>query len=143
MGLRGPLPLPNSARLAPHAGRMLDTAPAGPRIDPPPAADGWHDQAKLWFGSLAGTPQAAEYTAADWGHAHTCAAILSTALQAGDMRTAAAVLESAARQLMVTRPARLAARLDIADGAEPAEVLDLPTNEQLRRRLFGDAEDEA
>ena len=139
MGRRGPLPLPNADRLAPHADRELDCAPAGPQIDPPPVDQSWHSQAQVWYLALAETPQAAEYTRADWGYAHTSAAILSGALYTGDLRTAAAVVESAARQLMTTRPARLAARLDVVDATVDAEVLDLPTNDQLRRRVFGSA----
>ena len=138
MGRRGPLPLANADRLAPHADRQLDTAAAGPQIEPPPEDPTWHPQATVWYLSLAGTPQACEYTRADWGHAHTTAAILSGALYRGDMSTAAAVLDGAAKQLMTTRPARLAARLDLDDTTtDGAEVLDLPTNDQLRRRVFG------
>lgn len=135
MGRRGPLPLPNADRLDHHTDRELDTAAAGPRIDPPPADERWHPQAQIWYLSLAETPQAGEYTRADWGHAHTSAAILSGALWCGDMKTAQATIESAAKQLMTTRPARLAAHLDVVD-AEPAEILDLPTNDQLRQRTF-------
>ena len=137
MGRRGPLPVPNSERLSPHATRELD-APTGPKIEPPPIDPSWHPQAQMWFLSLAETPQAGEYTRADWGHAHTAAAILSGCFYSGDHRTAAVVLEAAGQRLMTTRPARLAARLDVeSDGGGVGEVIDLPTNEQLRERIFG------
>lgn len=142
MGRRGPLPVPNSERLAPHAARQLDTAPpAGPKIEPPPVDETWHPRVQVWFMSLADTPQAAHYTRADWGHAVMAAGIMSDALAIGDVRTAAATLESASKHLLTTRPARLAARLDLDEVIErPAgEVLELPTNEQLRERTFGTA----
>lgn len=141
MGARGPKPLPNSRRTAPHASRALDR-PEATGVEPPPEDPTWHPQAQVWFLSLAGTPQAGSYTAADWGHAHTTAAILSGALRAGDWRTAAAVVDAAGQRLMTTRPARLAARLDTdaqPAAADEAPVIDLPTNDQLRARAFGAA----
>lgn len=138
MGLRGPKPLPNADRLAPHADRQLDTVAAdAPRIDPPPEDPSWYPTARVWFASLADTPQAAEYTRAEWGYAYTSAALISASFYSGDYPTALATLDAAARQLMMTRPARLAARLEVETADEPGEVLDLPTNEQLRARVFG------
>ena len=133
---RGPLPVPNSERLHPHTSRQLDTPAAAPKIEAPPVDPNWHPQAQVWYLGLDDTPQAGEYTRADWGHAHTAAAIMSGCFWTGDYRTAAAVLETAGQRLMTTRPARLAARLDIDDDSEPGDVIDLPTNDQLRARTF-------
>ena len=131
------MPLPNSERIATHASRELDAPPAT-AIEAPPVDPSWHPQAQVWFLGLVGTPQACAYTRADWGHAHTSAAILSGCFWIGDYRTAAVVLETAAKQLMTTRPARLAARLDIEESTSGlGEVIDLPTDGQLRDRAFG------
>ena len=139
MGARGPKPMPNADRLAPHAGRQLDAVPASaPVVDSPPADGAWHPEVQVWFESLARSPQAAEYTRADWGHASASAAIMSGAMIDGDWATAHRVLADTARALMTTRPARLAARLDIDERA-PAPVVELPTNDQIRQRLYGDA----
>ena len=147
MGRRGPPPKPNAQRTATHAARALEAPPARPdAVDPPPEDPNWHPEAKVWFLSLAGTPQSAAYTYSDWGHAHAAAAILSAALLAGDLRTALGVLDSAGRRLMTTRDTRLSAHLDVDDAptAEPAaprpgEIIDLPTTEELRARVFGGA----
>ena len=131
------MPLPNSERIATHAARGLDT-PTGTAIEAPPVDPSWHPQAQVWFLGLVGTPQACSYTRADWSHAHTAAAILSGCFHTGDFRTAAATLETAAKQLMTTRPARLAARLDIEEATSGlGEVIELPTDGQLRDRSFG------
>ena len=140
MGRRGPLPLPNAERVATHADRRLD-APSDQGVEAPPEDPTWHPQAQVWFLSLIDTPQSATYTRADWGHAHTAAAILSAAFTSGDLRTAVAIVESAGQRLMTTRPARLAAHLDVDEiaPAESADVVDLPTNADLRARVFGGA----
>ena len=140
MGRRGPAPLPNAQRVATHADRRLD-APADQGVPPPPADRTWHPQALLWYLSLTDTPQAATYTKSEWGHAHTSAALMSAAMRSGDYRAAAAILESAGQRLLATRAARLAAHLDIDEAAprERAEVIDLPSNDQLRERTFGGA----
>ena len=139
MARRGPLPLPNSSRLDTQTSRRLDQPPAtADAIEAPPVDDTWHARAQVWFLSLVETPQAAAYTRADWGHAYMAAGLMSDALRSGDLRCAAAVLESAGQRLMTTRPARLAARLDVDEGDRPAgEVLDLPTDVQLRAKYFG------
>ena len=137
----GRLPVPNSERIATHASRRLDHPPAQPTTGAPPVDASWHPRAQVWFLSLVETPQASTYTRADWGHAYMAAGIMSDALRSGDLRTAAAVLESAGQRLMTTRPARLAARLDVDELSDQpvGEVLDLPTNDQLRAKYFGEA----
>ena len=147
MGRRGPPPKPNAQRTATHAARGLaPPPPPGDAVAPPPEDPGWHPEARVWFLSLAGTPQSAAYTRSDWGHAHAAAAILSAALLAGDLRTALGVLDSAGRRLMTTRDTRLSAHLDVDDGPtgepaapRPGDVIDLPTTDELRARIFGGA----
>ena len=133
MGLRGPAPLPNSVRLDGHSDRMLD-APAEVGADPIPADETWHPSAAVWYRSLARAAQAGEYTDADWGLAWAMADLASAMIDDGDHRGAASVLSAAAVPLMMTRPARLAARLDLDAGRSAAVVVDLPTDAQLASR---------
>lgn len=140
MGRRGPLPLPNSERVATHASRQLD-APDAVGVAAPPVHPTWHPEAKVWFKGLIGTPQSRSYTTADWVVARAFAAALSGAHTAGDYIAIAKIVVDAAGALMLTRSARLAARLDIDEPAEAtttADVVDLPSNAELRARTFGE-----
>ena len=132
MGRRGPLPVPNGERLSPDRSRTLDTVPAG-AVAALPEDVSWHPEARLWFGALGDAPQCGEYTAADWAVAHAAAAFLSHGLRTGDARWVA-MWERMQDRLLTTRPARLAARLDVVSEAPAAEVLDLPTDAQLAAR---------
>lgn len=46
----------------------------------PPAVDGWHSVAKLWYQSLGESGQAAHYQASDWGLAYVLAESISREL---------------------------------------------------------------
>ena len=141
MGLRGPPPLPNSQRVATHAARELPT-PSDHGAQPLAEDPTWHDVAKIWYRSHVDTPQAAAYTASDWGFAWTEALCLSEAAKAGDYRAVHAIQLDADQRLMTTRRARLASHLDIDDEAtgDRADVVALqPSNEELRQRVFGGA----
>ena len=52
------------------------TAP-GCAASPPPADEGWHPAAALWYGSLAGSGQAVFYQASDWASAWVVAESIS------------------------------------------------------------------
>ena len=105
----------------------------------PPINEGWAPEAIEWFEGLAETPHAAEYTTSDWLDAKQGALALSRAVLLNDpawFREWRAIAD----QLMTTRPARLAARLDLDEQPAPAvgaDVIDLPTDEQLAARGFG------
>ncbi|MYD84853.1 MAG: hypothetical protein F4Y14_00865 [Acidobacteria bacterium] len=137
MGRRGPKPKTNDQRLAPHASRELDTV-AAEQVAQPPVNSGWADEAIEWYEGLALAPQAAEYTMSDWLEAKQGALALSRAVLLNDpvwFREWSKIAD----KLLTTRPSRLAARLDL-DYATPtpdAEVVDLPTDEQLAQRMFG------
>ena len=103
---------------------------------PPPTVEGWHPQARSWFDSLRETPQSAMYTRSDWGFAQMCAGVLSEAWRDRDWRAVQRVMEMADRRLMMTHPTRLAGRLDLEAGRD-ADVIELPSVEQLRERAFG------
>lgn len=119
---------------------QVQRAPGASVVDRPAADPGWHEIARDWYESLAGSGQSAFYEPSDWATARYVAEAMSRNLAAGrfSAQLFAAVL-SGATSLLVTEGDRRRLRIELeragaVDADEEAAVTAL---DEYRRRLTG------
>lgn len=123
MGVRGPVPKSAERRLG-HRARndsaAVTKAPAGALVRPPEPDPDWHEIARDWFNSLAGSGQSEFYEASDWATARYVATAMARNLRDGRFSpTLFSAVMSAAASLLVTEGDRRRLRLELVRAGTP------------------------
>ena len=117
-----PIPKRSSERRRRNVDSRPDHAAAG-EVDPPPAAEHWHELAADWYRSLQRSGQSVFYEQSYWETARIWAELLSRQLESG--RVSAQMIQAwqtAAGELLTTEGARRKARLELDRAEESDEV---------------------